>query len=837
MKKMQIFSHIFIVVGFLSFFSHSVLAKEYKFDPLLLDDGKDNVKADIDILNSGGQLPGDYFVNIRVNGKIVAKQMVKFVSNGIDLSPCLQSNELPKFGINKKYFDEKQSNQRCIDLSSNQKLKVNYDYNHQNLDIFVPDKFLLSTSIGVAPQELWDDGVPAFLMGYKTYIQRTQLNSFNSNSYMSRYVQLTPGVNVGGWRLRNSSSWDQYGKSKGKFQSLYTYLERGINSIHSRFTLGESYTGGEIFESIPFRGVKVESDDSMVSYEQRTFSPIVRGIARTQARVEVRQNGYLIDSVMVPAGKFELTNLQNTGSSGELKVSVFENDGSVQYFTVPYTAPAIALRDGYLKYSISSGTYRASKVGIKPNPFTSFEAIYGLPWNITAYGGFQGGRHYQATSLGSGLMLGAYGAISLDSSVSHSQKKNSKSAEYGTRWRLRYSNYLNSGMSFLFSGEEYESKGFHSLTDTFDSWCIDGDKCFQSSYREPSLRNQFAVNLSQSLNGWGNITLSGTKREFWGSNNKSLNYSLGYSKNIFHSSTLSLNWSKSRIYDASGNAKNDYLASLWLSVPLSNGISSSYQMINQKGGRNDQEFGIYGDVSERQLHWDVREKFHHERSDVKTSSALRLAYKGTYGEVGGSYYYSKYSKQMGLNMQGNLLLTKESGFVASQQQGDTLALVTLPGVSGAKVGYWAGVQTDFRGYTTTGYLQPYNRNRIYVNSLSLPSDVSLSETETSVVPTKGAVVIAKLAAKVGKKALVYIELPDGKPAPFGSVVTMDGESNSGGIVGEDGSVYLTGISEKKSSKIKVQWGRDSNKQCKADILIPDKKPVSGIYQLVSQCTK
>lgn len=82
----------------------------------------------------------------------------------------------------------------------------------------------------------------------------------------------------------------------------------------------------------------------------------------------------------------------------------------------------------------------------------------------------------------------------------------------------------------------------------------------------------------------------------------------------------------------------------------------------------------------------------------------------------------------------------------------------------------------------------------------------MSETETSVVPTKGAVVIAKLAAKVGKKALVYIELPDGKPAPFGSVVTMDGESNSGGIVGEDGSVYLTGISEKKSSKIKVQWG-------------------------------
>ncbi|EBH7731040.1 fimbrial biogenesis outer membrane usher protein, partial [Salmonella enterica subsp. enterica serovar Mississippi] len=291
------------------------------------------------------------------------------------------------------------------------------------------------------------------------------------------------------------------------------------------------------------------------------------------------------------------------------------------------------------------------------------------------------------------------------------------------------------------------------------------------------------------------------------------------------------------IFDTNGNKRNDYVASLWLSIPLEDSVFSSYQMINQSKRRSDQELGLYGDILNRQLHWDVREKYHHEINDEKTSSSLRLTYKGTYGEIGGNYLYDKKIKQMGINMQGNLLVTNESGLVLSQKQGDTLALVTLPGVSGAKVGYWAGVKTDFRGYTTLGYLQPYNYNRIYVNPLSLPSDVSLYENETKVVPTKGAVVIAKLTARLGKKALVYITLPDGIPVPFGSVVTMLGENNVSGIVAEDGSVYLTGLSDEKISKISVKWGKTKYKQCTARISVPQNKPVSGIYRIKTQCVR
>lgn len=47
----------------------------------------------------------------------------------------------------------------------------------------------------------------------------------------------------------------------------------------------------------------------MVPYYQWNFAPVVRGIARTQARVEVLRDGYTVSNELVPSGPFELANL------------------------------------------------------------------------------------------------------------------------------------------------------------------------------------------------------------------------------------------------------------------------------------------------------------------------------------------------------------------------------------------------------------------------------------------------------------------------------------------------------------------------------------------------
>lgn len=140
---------------------------------------------------------------------------------------------------------------------------------------------------------------------------------------------------------------------------------------------------------------------------QRDFIPVVRGIARSQAQVEIRQNGYLIYSTVVPPGPFELSDVIPSKSGSDLHVRVLESNGASQAFIVPYEVPAIALRKGHLRYNLVAGQYRPANADVETPPVAQATVAYGLPWNLTAFIGEQWSRHYQATSAGLGGLLGS----------------------------------------------------------------------------------------------------------------------------------------------------------------------------------------------------------------------------------------------------------------------------------------------------------------------------------------------------------------------------------------------------------------------------------------------
>lgn len=131
------------------------------------------------------------------------------------------------------------------------------------------------------------------------------------------------------------------------------------------------------------------TDEYMIPYNQREFAPVVRGIARTQARIEVRQNGYLIHSQIVAPGAFALNDLPVTGSSDDLQVAILESDGTIQSFKIPFTLPAIALREGYLKYNVTVGQYRPSDSGGK-SILGAIDCYVWFTMGVTAFAGVQG---------------------------------------------------------------------------------------------------------------------------------------------------------------------------------------------------------------------------------------------------------------------------------------------------------------------------------------------------------------------------------------------------------------------------------------------------------------
>ncbi|MHC3038385.1 fimbrial protein, partial [Klebsiella pneumoniae] len=151
------------------------------------------------------------------------------------------------------------------------------------------------------------------------------------------------------------------------------------------------------------------------------YAPTVRGIARTAAKLTIRQNGYVIYQSYVSPGAFSITDLNPTSSSGDLEVTVDEKDGSQQRYTVPYSTVPLLQREGRFNYDVVAGDFRSGNSQQSSPFFFQGTLIAGLPEGYTAYGGTQLASRYTAVVLGTGRNLGDWGAVSVDLTHARSQ--------------------------------------------------------------------------------------------------------------------------------------------------------------------------------------------------------------------------------------------------------------------------------------------------------------------------------------------------------------------------------------------------------------------------------
>ena len=199
-------------------------------------------------------------------------------------------------------------------------------------------------SRGYVDPSRWDDGVPAAFVDY--YFSGAQIkNADEGESSRSNYLNLRSGLNLGAWRLRNISSM-QYDQQRRHWDTQSTWLQRDVRSLKSLLRIGDTYTTGDVFDSIQFRGVQLMSDDEMLPDSQRGFAPTIRGVAHSNAKVTVSQHGYVIYETFVSPGAFAISDLYPTSQSGDLEVKVTESNGAVRTFTQPYSAVPYMLREG-----------------------------------------------------------------------------------------------------------------------------------------------------------------------------------------------------------------------------------------------------------------------------------------------------------------------------------------------------------------------------------------------------------------------------------------------------------------------------------------------------------
>lgn len=836
-----------LLTGFMS----QAYARDY-FNPALLELGApDRVTADLSVFEGkGGQVPGTYRVDVylndtRMDTRNVAFRLVKGKEGNETLQPCITVADLAAWGVLVKQFPNLSvPGSTCANLDAVPQASSTFRFSQQQLLLSFPQSAISNAAHGWVDPKQWDEGITALLLNYSASGANNYAREGTRSDNNSQYVNLRPGLNIGPWRLRNYTTWNRTDGGNGntpttsKWNTAYTYAQRNIVSLQSQLTLGDSTTSADVFDSIPFRGMNLASDDDMLPESLKGYAPVVRGIARTNAQVTIRQNGYVIYQTYVSPGSFEISDMYATGGSGDLFVTIKEADGSEQHLVVPYASLPLLQREGRLKYSVTSGAYRSYDSSVDKTPLAQATAIYGLPLGFTAYGGSQISEHYQSLSLGQGKNLGDFGAVSVDVTQAWANRKD-ESGEQGQSWRVRYSkNFVETGTNFAIAGYRYATSGFWNMQEVLDTYTH-----AESQTLQERRRNRAELIVNQNLwAGWGNLALTAVREDYWSTDRSMESYGASYN-NSWNGISYGVSYTDNRNATAISNGINntgkmydrDRLFALNVSVPLDRLFGRhptyvNYMLNSSKRGSTTNSVNIGGTLLEQNnLTWNVQEGYG-SRGQGNTAG-VNASWRATYGEMSGGYSQDKFSERLNYGLQGSVI-AHENGVTFGQQLGETAALVAVPGASGVVVQSQTGVRTDFRGYAIVPYVSPYRKNSLTLDTQTLNEDTELTLTTQTVVPTRGALVRAGYRASVGHRVLMTLIRANGSPVPFGAMVTdFAAQDSQGFIVGDKGQVYLTGLG--KTGKLTVQWGNTANSQCSVSYTLSER--VNGIVNINGQC--
>lgn len=830
---------------------------EISFNPHFLSDDPSLV-ADLSSFETGQELPpGTYRTDIYLNDSYINTRDVTYEAddNNQGLFPCMTRGQLSSMGINTAAIPGMAvlAANACVPITTLIKgSTVNFDAGDQRLSLTIPQALMSNKARGYISPELWDEGITAGLLNYN-FTGNNVRSSIGGNSKYA-YLSLQSGINLGAWRLRDNTNWSYRsgGSStkENKWQHVNTWLERSIARLSSRLTLGDSFTNGDIFNSINFRGIQLASDDNMLPDSQKGFAPVINGIAKGTAQVIVKQNGYEIYNNTVPPGPFTINDLYATGSGGDLQVTVREADGSAQVFTVPYSSLPVLQREGYTRYAVTAGEYRSgNQQQDRPKLFQG-TLLRGLRDGWTVFSGTQLSNRYRALNIGLGKNLGILGAFSFDITLANATLADA-SKHQGQSLRFLYNKSLSDiGTNIQLVGYRYSTRGYYDFSDTTysrmrgysvltEDGVVQVNPKFSDYYNLAySKRGKLQLSLSQQIGRTSTLYVSGSHQTYWGTKKADEQLQVG-----LNSAIEDINWNLSySLTKSAWQEGRDQMLAFNMNIPFSHWLrsdnttawqhaSASYSVTNDLNGRTTNLAGLYGTLLEdNNLNYSVQTGYAGGGRGSSSTGYATMNYRGGYANSNVGYSQANGMKQLYYGFSGGVLAHAD-GVTFSQPLNDTVVLVKAPGAGNVRVENQTGVTTDWRGYAVLPYATEYRENRVALDTNTLADNVELDDAVATAIPTRGAVVRAEFKAHVGMKILMSL-IYKGKPIPFGAVVTSK-DSQSSSIVGDNGQVFLTGMP--MAGKVLAKWGEGTGASCEAYYSLPPESENNMMSQLSAEC--
>ncbi|EJN07053.1 fimbria/pilus outer membrane usher protein [Herbaspirillum sp. YR522] len=672
----------------------------------------------------------------------------------------------------------------------------------------------------------YSSGGVAALSNYDIVASRSQFGQAGS-SFMSANLEF--GLNMGDWILRTREMVSRQENSSQR-QHLYAYAQRTLIDYTSILQGGQINILNTAFAAGPITGIQLVPEAALSTGSLNTV--MVEGIAQGQARIEVRQNSALIYSTIVPGGPFALTDLPLLNGTGDLDVTVIENNGAQRRFTVP--AASLHGASFGLQRGISVALGKMRSLG---------NSTARQPWLLTASGGWALGKN---SNLSAGIMAATgYHGLSwgLDgrlgaNNLSFQQRlaRASRLGQRGTQFSLGASRILADDFSLSLSTTQ-QTLGYRDLGDIGASQPAQDIPLPPTDPGAPASKPEYARYRAQysATLGWNQRWLGGfsmsysRSTQFNGSSTQRVMASWG---RTFDFGTVNLNLER-QLGSAPGSAGigsrrqdggNPTVFYLTLSIPL--GKSSVRGYLNNSGGH--QRMGTsFSQQAGDGLNYSIAAERSAESGATDLSAQASMLPRYTQVNLG---YARSGSGSTSINggLRGGMVLHKGGLTLSPYAVQDTFGVLQVGDIAGVKVNTPYGpVWTDWKGQAVVAQMAPYASTRLEIATRSLPRNVDLRNGLKQLDPGRGSVSHVDFEVLRVRRILLNARDLQKRPLPKGGFV-LDADKQFVTTVVDDGQIFLLNVTPGAALQVVMP----DEKTCRLHYQLPEKVDSEVFYEAV-----
>lgn len=652
----------------------------------------------------------------------------------------------------------------------------------QTLDIKVPPAAFDPSRLSVRDNPR-DPPPPPPLGGYLTY----DVTATFQNGRLSGYGASVDAVVFERMGLLDVGGALRGGEGGAQITRGAVYWERPLPGQMADLTLGDAIGGGgDWSRPVRFAGLRFsrafDTNPGFITYPTAT----VAGAAALPSTIDLMINNQTRQTLGVPAGPFDITNLPVLTGGGQIQLIVKDSLGRETIITQPYYVSPKLLSPGLADFDVYAGFLRRNfgepddRYG---DPAAAADYRVGLNDGLTVEGRGEAETGRYAAGIGALTRVGTWAAV--HAAAAYAAGDHDKG---GATYVL--------GVSSAWTGW-----GVNAAWQSFDP----GYRPFAPVRGEPRPREQLSAGGALSLRRAGALSLSYIHQTNYNAAAAEL-VNAGWSRRLGRKISLGLSF-------GGDLARHGWSAGLTLSAPLGRGASASTGVTAASGGPAVVTArATSGNPSGPGLGWRV------QVGDTPGQTFEGDAsYNAPWARLSADLAFSGASPAARLDATGSAGLIGGHGFLARPIQ-NSFALVRTGDVPGAGVMLWnqLAAVTGADGTALITNLGAYQTNKISIDPARIPLDVEIGATAISARPWPRSGVIVDFPIRRTRGALVVLRTADGGAPPNGARVSVS-PGGAQARVAEGGEVWLTDLADR--NQLSVRWGEQG---CQAALNVPAK---------------